>query len=96
MRRAWQVIELGKDPEACVHTRLKVIVGERFLVTYTNAVPAVALESELIPAEERMSTLMEVRRVRKSKDKAHNRLEASQCLSITRTLTSSTRCASRR
>ena len=34
--RLQQVIELGKDPKACVHTRLKVIVGERFLVTYTN------------------------------------------------------------
>ena len=72
------MIELGKDPEACVHTRLKVIVGERFLVTYTNAVPAVALESELIedPAE-RLSAMMELRRVRKSGDKKHNRLEES-------------------
>ena len=73
-----QVIELGKDPEACVHTRLKVIVGERFLVTYTNALPAVALESELIedPAE-RLSAMMELRRVRKSGDKKLNRLEES-------------------
>jgi hypothetical protein len=71
------VIELGKDPEACVHTRLKVIVGERFLVTYTNALPVVALQSELTPEEERLSAMMEVRRVRKSGDKTHNRLEAS-------------------
>ena len=56
---------MGKDPEACAHTKLKVIVGERFLVTYTNAVPMVALESELTKPEERLSALMEVRRVRK-------------------------------
>ena len=72
-----QVIELGKDPAACIHTRLKVIVGERFLVTYTNAVPAVALESELTPEAERLSAMMEVRRVRKSGEKKHNRLEES-------------------
>jgi hypothetical protein len=72
-----QVVELGKDPDACVHTKLKVIVGERFLVTYTNAKVAVALESELIPEAERLSTLMETRRVRKATDKTHNRLEAS-------------------
>lgn len=71
------MIELGKDPEACVHTKLKVIVGERFLVTFKNSLPVVALESELTPPAERLSTLMETRRVRKSGDKSHNRLEAS-------------------
>lgn len=60
-----------------MHTKLKVIVGERFLVTYTNAIPAVALESELTPADERLSALMEVRRIRKSDHKVHNRLESS-------------------
>ena len=53
------------------------MVGERFLVTYTNAVPIVALESELVPENERLSPLMEQRRIRKSGDKTHNRLEAS-------------------
>ena len=72
-----QVVELGKDPDACVHTKLKVIVGERFLVTYTNALVAVALQSELTPPAERLDALMEVRRTRKSSNKAHNRLEAS-------------------
>ena len=72
-----QVIELGMDPHACVHTKLKVIVGERFLVTFTNALPAVAMESELTPEAERLSALMELRRIRKSKDKIHNRLEQS-------------------
>ena len=72
-----QVVELNKDPDACVHTKLKVIIGERFLVTFTNSKVAVALESELIPETERLSTLMETRRVRKATDKQHNRLEAS-------------------
>ena len=72
-----QVIELGKDPAACVHARLKVIVGERFLVTYTNAVPIVALESERLEPHEKLSAMMELRRVRKSGDKTFNRLEAS-------------------
>ena len=72
-----QMIELGKDPEACIHTKLKVIVGERFLVTYTNALPVVAMESELVKEGERLSDLMEVRRIRKSGDKSHNRLEQS-------------------
>eukprot|EP00966_Prymnesium_polylepis_P179519 4156795-Prymnesium_polylepis.1 len=72
-----QVVELGRDPAACVHTRLKVIVGERFLVTYTNAVPVVALESERLEPHEKLSAMMELRRVRKSGDKTLNRLEAS-------------------
>ena len=54
-----------------------LMVGKRFLVTYTNAVPIVALESELVPENERLSPLMEQRRIRKSGDKTHNRLEAS-------------------
>jgi len=72
-----QVVKLGIDPSACLHTRLKVIVGERFLVTYTNALPVVALESELTLEVQRLSSMMEVRRVRKTSDKTHNRLEAS-------------------
>jgi len=68
-----QVVELGKDPDACVHTKLKVIIGERFLVTFTNSKVAVALESELIPATERLSTLMEMCRVRKATDKLPSR-----------------------
>ena len=68
-----QVVKLGKDPDACVHTKLKVIIGERFLVTFTNSKVAVALESELIPATERLSTLMEMCRVRKATDKLPSR-----------------------
>ncbi len=58
-----QVVKLGKDPDACVHTKLKVIIGERFLVMFTNSKVAVALESELRVAahlgdEQQLSALL--------------------------------------
>jgi hypothetical protein len=72
----YQMVELGKDSEACTHTRIKVMVGERFLVTCTNALPVLALESELVPTGERLTEYLEVRRRRKS-IKTLNRLEES-------------------
>ena len=63
-----------------MHTRLKVTVGERFLVTFTNALICLALNSELTPANERIGSMLEVRRVRKSgsnSQKMFNKLEQS-------------------
>lgn len=60
------------------HLKLKVMVGERFLVTNTNALPCVAIMSHLLPPEERLDARLEKMRIRKSAGaRTHNKLEAS-------------------
>ena len=56
------------------------MVGERFLVTCTNALPVLAMESELTPENERLGACLEARRQRKSgsnSSKTLNKLEQS-------------------
>ena len=56
------------------------MVGERFLVTCTNALPVLALESELLAPEERLGAYLEKRAQRKSGGAATqvlNKLEQS-------------------
>ena len=69
---------LARAVQPCVH--VQVMVGERFLVTCTNALPVVALESELVPDDERLSAYLKVRGKRKSGATAStllNKLEQS-------------------
>ena len=73
----YQMVELGMEPRDCLHLKLHVMVGERFLATFTNARVAVALNSDLLPEEQRLPAMLEVRRVRKGQRKEHNRLEES-------------------
>ena len=58
----------------------QVMVGERFLVTCTNALPVLALESELLEPKERLGAYLEKRAHRKSGGAATqilNKLEQS-------------------
>ena len=72
----FQMVELDVPESELLHTKFKVMVGERNLVESHNARVWVAMECEAIPANRRLSNYLEVRRRRKD-NQSLNLLERS-------------------